>query len=120
MKSSPSKNKDKHFKKKFPWTNSSTVRELKGIVPLHLSSIPAETQAVYVLLVGKGKKSYIHENLLANRLKAVLLPRQSMTSQPVGQLSMMRKGTVSLIPRACHFPRAGEAWGLEGKKPSTV
>lgn len=30
----------------------------------------------------------------------------------------MRKGTVSLIPRACHFPRASGAQGLEGKKPS--
>lgn len=33
---------------------------------------------------------------------------------------MMRKGTVSLIPKACHFPRARGAQGLEGKEPSRV
>lgn len=75
-------------------------------------------QATHVLLGGKGKKVYIHSTILASKMKAVLPPGQFMTFYPVGQLSMMRKGTVSLIPRACHFPRAGEAKGLEGKKPS--
>lgn len=108
------------FKKKSPWASLSEGREIRVIVPLYISFTPAEMQASHVLLRSKEKKAYIHLTLWASKLKAMLPLGQSVTSKPVGQLSMMRKGTVSLIPRVCHFPRACEAWGLEGNKPSLV
>lgn len=65
-----------------------------------------------------GGRADAHESLPANARRASPPLGQSVTSGTGGQLSLMRTGTVSLIPKACHFPRASGARGSEGKKPS--